>query len=100
MKFATFQETRPGKRPYNQDRLGFWQCEGALLLAVADGMGGHAHGEVAAQITVDHLAHSFDAGQDLGSLGDLAGINATEDDGGNHDCVGKGGTLSIQRPAR
>ena len=61
MKYALFQDTRAGKRPYNEDRLGCWQREGALLLAVADGMGGHAHGEVAAQITVDHLGRSFEA---------------------------------------
>jgi len=61
MKYTIFQDTRAGKRPYNEDRLGCWQREGALLLAVADGMGGHAHGEVAAQIAVDRLAHAFDA---------------------------------------
>jgi serine/threonine protein phosphatase PrpC len=59
MKYSLFQDTRPGKRPYNEDRLGCWQREGALLLAVADGMGGHAHGEVAAQIAVDHLGQAF-----------------------------------------
>jgi PPM family protein phosphatase len=61
MKYTLFQETRPGKRPYNEDRLGCWQRDGALLLAVADGMGGHAHGEVAAQIAVDELGQAFNA---------------------------------------
>jgi len=61
MKYSLFQDTRAGKRPYNEDRLGCWQREKALLLAVADGMGGHAHGEVAAQIAVDHLGQAFDA---------------------------------------
>lgn len=61
MKFSIFQDTRPGKRPYNEDRLGFWKRGDALLLALADGMGGHAHGEVAAQIAVDHLGKCFDA---------------------------------------
>jgi serine/threonine protein phosphatase PrpC len=60
MKFATFQDTRAGKRPYNEDRLGCWQRDRTLLLAVADGMGGHAHGEVAAQIAVDHLGQCFE----------------------------------------
>jgi PPM family protein phosphatase len=62
MKYAIFQDTRAGKRPYNEDRIGCWQREGSLLLAVADGMGGHAHGELAAQIAVDHLGRAFDAG--------------------------------------
>jgi len=61
MKYSLFQDTRTGKRPYNEDRLGCWQREGALLLAVADGMGGHAHGEVAAQIAVDELGRAFNA---------------------------------------
>ena len=59
MKYSLFQDTRAGKRPYNEDRLGCWQSNDALLLAVADGMGGHAHGEVAAQIAVDHLGQAF-----------------------------------------
>ena len=61
MKYSLFHDSRPGKRPYNEDRLGCWQRDKALLLAVADGMGGHAHGEVAAQIAVDHLGQAFDA---------------------------------------
>jgi len=59
MKFTLFQESRIGKRPYQQDRSGHWQTKGALFLVVADGMGGHAHGEVAAQITVDCLGAAF-----------------------------------------
>ena len=61
MKYTLFQDTRAGKRPYNEDRLGCWQRDDALLLAVADGMGGHDHGEIAAQIAVDQLGKSFDA---------------------------------------
>ena len=61
MKCSIFQDSRTGKRPYNQDRLGHWQSGESLLLLVADGMGGHAHGEIAAQITVDHIAGAFKA---------------------------------------
>src|SRR5579862_818675 len=59
MKYAIFQDTRIGKRPYQQDRLAHWHTKDSLFLVVADGMGGHAHGDVAAQITVDCLGSAF-----------------------------------------
>jgi serine/threonine protein phosphatase PrpC len=59
MKYTIFQESRIGKRPYQQDRLAHWHTREALFLVVADGMGGHAHGDVAAQITVDCLGSAF-----------------------------------------
>ncbi len=59
MKFSIFQDSRVGARPYNQDRIGHWYTRDSLLLIVADGMGGHIMGEVAAQIAVDHLATAF-----------------------------------------
>lgn len=59
MKFAIARETRTGTRKYNQDRIGHWSTPGALLMVVADGMGGHSHGEVAAQVTVDLFGRAF-----------------------------------------
>ena len=59
MKYTIFQESRIGKRPYQQDRIAHWQTKEALFLVVADGMGGHAHGDVAAQITVDCMGSAF-----------------------------------------
>ena len=59
MKYTVFEESRIGKRPYQQDRLGHWHTKDALFLALADGMGGHAHGDVAAQITLDCLGGAF-----------------------------------------
>ena len=50
MKYTIFQESRIGKRPYQQDRIAHWHTRDSLFLVVADGMGGHAHGDVAAQI--------------------------------------------------
>jgi serine/threonine protein phosphatase PrpC len=53
------QETRIGARKSNQDRLGYWRTGHSLLMVVADGLGGHLHGEIAAQVAVQHFATSF-----------------------------------------
>ncbi len=59
MKCDLYQETHVGRRPYNEDRLGHWQTSDAILLVVCDGMGGHAHGEVAAELALRHIAAAF-----------------------------------------
>ena len=59
MKFSIYQESRQGGRKYNQDRMGYVFSRDALLLVVADGMGGHSNGEVAARITVECLGKKF-----------------------------------------
>jgi len=52
MRFTIFQESRKGSRSLNQDRIAYTYSRDTLLLVVADGMGGHAGGEIAAQIAV------------------------------------------------
>ncbi|MDP1596436.1 MAG: protein phosphatase 2C domain-containing protein [Methylotenera sp.] len=59
MKFTIFQNSLQGPRPYNQDRLAYSYSKDALLLVVADGMGGHRHGEVAAQLAVATMTEAF-----------------------------------------
>ena len=59
MKFTIYQETRIGKRANNEDRLAHCYSRDALLTVVADGMGGHYYGEVAAQIAVQTLTEAF-----------------------------------------
>ncbi|KAF0811998.1 putative protein phosphatase 2C-type [Andreprevotia sp. IGB-42] len=59
MKFTVYQDSRTGGRKYNQDRVGYSYSRNALLLIVADGMGGHLHGEVAAQIAVELILDQF-----------------------------------------
>lgn len=59
MKFALAVDTRVGARPYNEDRIGVVCSQHAVLLVLADGMGGHSHGEVAAQIAVDVFSELF-----------------------------------------
>ena len=59
MKFTIFQNSRQGPRPYNQDRLAYSYSKDALLLVVADGMGGHKNGEIAAQLAVTTMTEAF-----------------------------------------
>lgn len=60
MKFSIFQESRVGRRKYNQDRVGHAYTRDSLLMVIADGMGGHLHGEVASQITVELFVQHFE----------------------------------------
>jgi serine/threonine protein phosphatase PrpC len=59
LKFAHAQATRIGGRAMNEDRVGFWQTPGAALMAVADGLGGHLHGELAAEMAVELFGAVF-----------------------------------------
>jgi serine/threonine protein phosphatase PrpC len=54
------QETRIGARNMNQDRVGHWRTAQSLLMVVADGLGGHLHGEIAAQIALQHFGSAFE----------------------------------------
>jgi protein phosphatase len=59
MQFSVYQETHIGGRKVNQDRMGYSFTRDALLLVLADGMGGHARGEVAAAIATQTLSQMF-----------------------------------------
>ena len=59
MKFTIYQNSRQGPRNYNQDRLAYSYSKDALLLVLADGMGGHRNGEIAAQLAVKTLTDAF-----------------------------------------
>lgn len=59
MKCAIAQETHIGRRSSNQDRLAHFRAAEAVLLVAADGMGGHAHGEYAAELALGYLAAGF-----------------------------------------
>lgn len=52
MKFSVFQVSRKGGREKNEDRMGYCYTKSSVLFLLADGMGGHPEGEVAAQIAL------------------------------------------------
>jgi PPM family protein phosphatase len=61
MKFSIFQDSAVGGRQNNQDRMGYCFTREAVLMVVADGLGGHFGGEIAAEITVRAIASQFEA---------------------------------------
>lgn len=52
-------QSHRGGRLRNEDRVGAWCSDAAALLALADGMGGHPQGDVAADMAVRHLGRRF-----------------------------------------
>lgn len=60
MKFAIFQDSRIGGRALNEDRLGYRYTSDALVMVAADGLGGHGHGELAAEAAVRSIVATFD----------------------------------------
>ena len=56
MKFSVFQVSRKGGRQQNEDRMGYSYTRSSGILLLADGMGGHPEGEVAAQLTLQTMS--------------------------------------------
>ena len=59
MRFTIFQDSHIGGRKSNQDRLAYSYSKDVLLLVIADGMGGHARGEIAAELAVSTITQRF-----------------------------------------
>jgi len=59
MRFTIFQDSRTGDRKGNEDRVGYSYSRDALLMAIADGMGGHQDGEIAAEIAITEVTRRF-----------------------------------------
>lgn len=59
MKFSVFQVSRKGGRKNNEDRMGYCYTRGSAVFVLADGMGGHPDGEVAAQMALQSVANLF-----------------------------------------
>ncbi len=79
---------RLGNRAVNQDRCLVNQRANTALLVVADGMGGHARGELAAQTVIDSLNARFDATR--GRLADPADFLQTGLEHAHLDVVAAG----------
>ena len=56
MKFSVFQVSRRGGREKNEDRMGYCYTRASGLFVLADGMGGHPDGEVAAQLALQTVS--------------------------------------------
>ena len=59
MKFSVFQLSRRGGRALNEDRMGYCYTRESALFVLADGMGGHPDGEIAAQIALQVVSVHF-----------------------------------------
>ena len=59
MKFSVFQVSRRGGRNRNEDRMGYCYTRESGLFVLADGMGGHPDGEVAAQLALQTVSAYF-----------------------------------------
>jgi serine/threonine protein phosphatase PrpC len=59
MRFTIFQDSLVGDRSGNEDRVGYAYGKDTLLMVIADGMGGHEKGEVAAEIAVQEVTRRF-----------------------------------------
>lgn len=59
MRFSIYQDSHIGGRDSNQDRMGYCFTRDALLLLLADGMGGHLNGEIAASLSLEVMGELF-----------------------------------------
>ncbi|MFZ6748215.1 PP2C family protein-serine/threonine phosphatase [Undibacterium sp. Ren11W] len=59
MRFSVYQASNIGGRKVNQDRMGYSFTRDTILLLLADGMGGHILGEVAATVAMQTIGNLF-----------------------------------------
>ena len=76
MKFSVFQISRKGGREKNEDRMGYCYTRDSGLLVLADGMGGHPEGEVAAQLALQTVSALYQK-QAKPIVGDVSEFLAT-----------------------
>jgi len=59
MKFSVYQISRQGGRERNEDRMGYAYTRESSLFLLADGMGGHPEGAMAAQLALQTCSAYF-----------------------------------------
>ncbi len=59
MKYQIADYSVRGSRDMNEDRIGFAERGNSVLLVLADGLGGHSGGELAAELLVQAVIHAY-----------------------------------------
>ncbi len=59
MKYQVAKTTRLGNRVVNEDRIGIAERNNAVLLVMADGMGGYRGGQIASKAMVNRMLRQF-----------------------------------------
>ena len=59
MKYTIYEGSRKGGREANEDRVGYAYTSESLVMVLADGMGGHSRGDVAAEILVREVLRMY-----------------------------------------
>ena len=59
--YSVAQQSYQGGRDYNEDSVAIFERDGSILLVVADGLGGHAGGDLASQTFVEAISQSFES---------------------------------------
>lgn len=59
MSYSVAQQSNQGGRDYNEDSIAVFERDDSILLVVADGLGGHAGGDLASQTLIEAVSESF-----------------------------------------